>query len=106
MAANNLDTAIDATGIAHKDADRWTPDKPPAPPYILYFPTGTANFAADNVVYMPITNYDIELYSNERDPASEALIEAALTNAGIFYDKVYDWIQSEELHRVIYSVTI
>lgn len=77
---------------------------PPVAPYIVYYAEDDDNFAADNVVYYAATNYIIELYSDLKDPASEALIEAALTANDMYYEKTEAWIESEELYQVVYSV--
>jgi hypothetical protein len=84
----------------------WAPGKAPKPPYVAYLAIDANNFAADNVVYHVATNYQIELYSNQKDPASEALIEAALTEADIYYDKLEAYIDSEKLYQVAYLVQI
>lgn len=80
--------------------------KPPSIPFIVYVADESNNFAADNVVYQPFTNYDIELYTENKDPAREALIETILTDNEIYYDKLEAWIESEELYQVSYSIQI
>lgn len=79
---------------------------PPELPYLVYFAEGSDNFAADNTVYYPRTNYQVELYSLRKDVAREALVEAALTANEIFYDKRETWIPSEELYQVVYEIQI
>lgn len=100
---DSLEQIIESIGLP-LTYRQWKPKKPPALPYIVYLFTDSANFGADNKVYHSIGNYDIELYSNEKDPASEALIEAALTANDIFYEKSEAWIQSEEMYQVVYSI--
>ncbi|MDP3059048.1 MAG: hypothetical protein Q8N36_06285 [bacterium] len=79
---------------------------PPTLPYIVYFAEGSDNFAADNVVYLPRTNYQVELYSSRKDTTVEALVEAALTANEIFYEKQETWIASEKLYQVVYEMQI
>ena len=45
----------------------------------------------------------IELYTDEKDPAVEASVEAVLDSHGIFYDKTEVWIETEKLYEVLYS---
>lgn len=77
---------------------------PPALPYIVYLFIDSDNFGADNKVYKKANNYNIELYSEIKDTASELLIENALDAADIFYDKTETWIESENLFQVTYEI--
>jgi hypothetical protein len=77
---------------------------PPELPYILYMFNGSDNFAADNKVYVKNNNYRIELYSDYKDIASELIIETALDNANIYWEKSEVWIQSEKMYEVIYEI--
>lgn len=79
---------------------------PPELPYLVYFAESSDNFAADNAVYHPRTNYQVELYSLRKDTTGEALVEAALTAKEIFYDKRETWIPSEKLYQVVYEMQI
>ena len=72
------------------------------PPFITYLLPGTDNFAADGKVYYKISNVHIELYTDEKDPAVEAGVEAVLDSHGIFYDKTEVWIETEKLYEVLY----
>lgn len=81
----------------------WGKNPPPLP-YIVYLTPDSENFGADNMVYHSDVNYDIELYSDKKDPASEVLIEAALAENGIYYEKSEVWIASENMYQVVYSI--
>jgi hypothetical protein len=61
------------------------------------------NFAADGTVYFPITEIDIELYTDKKDPKIEKKLEDLLVKSGIFFDKTETWIESEKLYEVLYS---
>ena len=73
------------------------------PPFITYLMPESNNFSADGRVYLKINNVHIELYTDEKDPAVEASVEAVLDNHGIFYDKTEVWIETEKLYEVLYS---
>ena len=45
----------------------------------------------------------IELYTDEKNPEREALVESVLDAHDIFYDKTEVWIESEKLYEVLYS---
>lgn len=81
-------------------------NKPPSLPYIVYLQTGSDNFGADNKVYQKINNYQIELYSDYKNPETEQVLEDTLDNNGIFYDKFEDYIESEKLYMVVYQIQI
>ena len=81
-------------------------ETPPSLPYLVYLMTDTDNFGADNKVYAGATNYNIELYSNKKDPTSEKLVEGLLNSNEIFWDKTEVYIDSEKMFQVTYSITI
>ena len=57
----------------------------------------------DGKVFFRITEVHIELYTDEKNPEVEALVETVLDAHGIFYDKTEVWIDSEKLYEVLYS---
>ena len=74
-----------------------------APPFICYFYTGDNDLLADNSNYQKIENLVVELYTDEKDFANEALIETALNDAGLVYSREESYLDSEKLYMVIYS---
>ena len=83
--------------------DHFAEGESPDPPFITYLLPGSDNFAADGKVYFRITEVHIELYTDEKNPEVEALVEAVLDEHSIFYDKTEVWIESEKLYEVLYS---
>ena len=75
----------------------------PDPPFITFLLPGSDNFAADGKVYLKIDEVHIELYTDEKNPETEALVEDVLDAHEIFYDKTEVWIESEKLYEVLYS---
>ena len=61
------------------------------------------NFSADGTVYLKIAEVHVELYTDEKNPELEAILEAVLEQHGIFYNKTEVWIESEKLYEVLYS---
>ena len=45
----------------------------------------------------------IELYTDEKNPETELLVENALDAHDIFYEKTEVWIESERLYEVLYT---
>ena len=83
--------------------DHFAEGESPSPPFITYLLPRSDNFAADGKVYYRITEVHIELYTDEKNPEVEALVEAVLDEHSIFYDKTEVWIESEKLYEVLYS---
>jgi hypothetical protein len=77
---------------------------PPTPPYIVYLFSYSSNFGADNKVYDAEKNYQVELYTTKKDPASEKLIEDLLDANDIYWDKTETYIDSEDLYQVLYEI--
>ena len=83
--------------------DHFAEGESPDPPFITFLLPGSDNFAADGKVYWKITEVHIELYTDEKNPETETLVEAVLDAHEIFYDKTEVWIESEKLYEVLYS---
>ena len=83
--------------------DHFAEGESPSPPFITYLLPGSDNFPADGKVYFRITEVHIELYTDEKNPEVEGVVEAVLDAHGIFYDKTEVWIETEKLYEVLYS---
>ena len=66
---------------------QWKPAKPPAMPYVIYLEQDRRDFHADNSNYVKRRAWCVELYSEAKDEASEAVIEQAFEQAGISYSR-------------------
>ena len=77
---------------------------PPSPPYIVYLFSYSSNFGADNKVYNGAKNFQVELYTTKKDPASEKLIEDALNGADAYWEKTEMFIDTEGLYQVLYEI--
>lgn len=76
----------------------------PALPFICYRETDSDNFIADNGVYLPVENIDVELCTETKSPATEALVEAALI--GFAWEKTEEFIPDERMFIITYSISI
>ncbi|MBR3991073.1 MAG: hypothetical protein IKI91_02960 [Clostridia bacterium] len=74
------------------------------PPFITFLLPSSDNFSADGTAYLKIDVVHIELYTDEKNPATERMVETVLDRHGIFYDKSEVWIESEKLYEVLYSL--
>lgn len=78
----------------------------PALPYIVYIFPDEGGLGADNINYKPITSVQVELYSRLKDTASEAKIEAALTNNSIYYTKGSTYLDDQQAWMTVYSFEV
>ena len=83
--------------------DHFAEGEGPDPPFLCFRCPNSDNFAADGTVYFPITEIDIELYTDRKDPDTEKKLEDLLKKGGIFFDKTETFIDSEKLYEVLYS---
>ena len=108
MTLSEIKTMLESIdGFEDKVAYREFPVKQaPALPFICYLCTSTDNFVADNQVYAVIQEIDIELYSRNKDIVSEAAIEAKLNENNIVWEKYEEYISSEKVYEIVYTITI
>ena len=83
--------------------DHFAQGESPDPPFITFLLPATNNYPADGRVYLKVDVVHIELYTDEKNPEREALVESVLDAHDIFYDKTEVWIESEKLYEVLYS---
>lgn len=78
----------------------------PPLPFICYQETGSDNTGADGIVWFSARQVDVELYTAYKDPEAEQKVEAALTAAGIYYDKYETYIDSEKMYQITYEIEV
>ena len=86
--------------------DHYAEGESPDPPFVVFLYPSADNFAADGIVYYAANVLRIELYTDKKDPDSEALVEAALTENEQFFNKSEVWIESERLYEVLYETEV
>lgn len=94
-------------GFGNKVAYRCFPvGHAPKLPFICYLQTSTNNAFADNKTYKVIKGIDIELYTETKDSASEELVEEALNNRSIPWNKDEQFIDTEQCYQITYSIEV
>ena len=76
------------------------------PPFICFFFEGSDDLAADNTNFQRIRPLTVELYTDNKDFALEARVEAALNGAGLVYSRSETYIDSERMYEVVYTTEI
>lgn len=105
MEAKDVRAIITAAGLpaAYR---AWTEGKAPALPYCVYYAGRANNMSADGIVFFTAQRYTIEMYTDEKDPATEKKLEDALTAAGIFWVKDETYIEDERMNEIIYEIEV
>jgi len=84
-----------------------TPQNPaPSPPFITYQFAYSSDMVADNQNYVEVSNFQIELYTSEKDLTAERKVQDKLKELGLPYSKTEAWIEEEKLFQVIYEIQL
>ena len=86
--------------------DHFAEGESPDPPFICFLYPKAANFSADGIVYHHFNRLAIEVYTDYKDPDTEAAIEEVLTAHELFYEKSEAWIETEKMYEVLYELTV
>ncbi len=105
MTIGQIAEMLQETGIPFA-YDHFAEGESPQPPFICYLLPGSDNFSADGRVYFRINEVRIELYTDKKDVSVENIVEDALDDRGIFYNKSEVWISEERLYEVMFSLDI
>lgn len=85
---------------------QWPENEAPELPYILFYYPTRDDFIADGKNYAKITQLNIELYTKNKDFATEAMVEAKLEEYGLVYTKEEQYINEEHMYEVLYITNI
>ncbi len=105
MTHEELKAVLEETGfpLAY---DHFAEGESPDPPFLCFLSPSSDNFAADGIAYYKKSVVHAELYTDEKNPETEAVLEAVLDRHGLFYNKTEVWIESERLYEVLYTFEI
>lgn len=81
-------------------------DEAPAMPFIVYQETGSDNFGADNKVWHSAMRIQVDLLTSKKNRSTEILLENALDNADIFWERIVEFDDDEDCYRTTYEVEI
>lgn len=77
-----------------------------APPFVCFYLSGSDDLYADRTNYLKIRELAVELYTDNKDYASEQVIEAALNNAGLTFQEEETYLDSERMYLHTYITQI
>lgn len=75
-------------------------------PFITYTTNHDNNFGADNKVYQEITGVNVTLYMRAQDLNLEDDLNAALTEADIFWTSSSDYDDGQKVFTTIYEMEV
>ncbi len=105
MTHNEILTFLQSTGLPVA-YDHFAEGESPDPPFLCFLFPASDNFSADGRVYQRIDSLHIELYTDRKQPETEALVEAVLEENELFYEKTEVWIPEEKLYEVLYITEV
>lgn len=82
----------------------WPIGEAPSLPFVCYFSNTEDEFAADNINYFAVPNFAVELYSETRDFATEALFETAFKAKDLYYSKDAEYLPDERCWVTVFSI--
>jgi hypothetical protein len=81
-------------------------NNPIAPPFICFLYPESDDLMADNINYQQIRPLSIELYTDNKDFALEATVEATLNQHGLPFTRSETYISDEKMYMVTYDTAI
>lgn len=75
-------------------------------PYLVYLFSYSSDLVADNINYHEVSNFQIELYTYNKDLTSEKAVEDKLKEINLPYRKLETYIEDEKVYQITYLVTI
>ena len=106
MDLEQLKTILESTGLP-VTYRAWPedPDDPPPPlPWICYIVDETNSLFADGKVYYSYDDVAVELYTRFKEPETEKLVEAALTD--FHWKKSQEYLSTERCYITIYEIEV
>lgn len=78
----------------------------PQMPFIVYQETGSHNAGADNKVWFSATRIQVDLLTRRRSRTTEVILEQALEDTEIYWERVPDYDEDQDYYRVTYEMEI
>lgn len=86
--------------------DHFAEGESPDPPFLIFLFPGSNNMFADDSVYQRINELHVELYTDQKEPDTEAMLEGIFAAHELLWEKTEVWIESEKLYEILYSTEI
>jgi hypothetical protein len=103
MTETELFTELKSLGLPVVYGEFSTPQ---TPPFITYQFTNAEDINADNQNFVEISNFQVELYTTKKSPATEKLLQDKFKTLKLPYDKFETYIDTEQLRQVVYQIKL
>lgn len=84
----------------------WPIGNVPQLPYIVFTFPSNDDFIADNINYQTVVRLNVELYSDNKDFQSEALVEGVLKAYSLAYAKSEIYLEDENMFETLYETEV
>ncbi|PAF32112.1 hypothetical protein CHI14_09410 [Paenibacillus sp. 7516] len=78
----------------------------PKAPYLVYLFAYDNDFMADNVNYAEIPNFQVELYTEKKDPVAEEKVKAKLKEMQLPYNRTETYLESENMFQMVFTIQL
>ena len=79
---------------------------PVTPPFIVYQFAYSNDMIADNINYVAIDDFQVELYTAKKDLVAEQKVQDKLKELGLPYRKFETYLDSEKMYQILYEIQI
>ncbi|UYL94234.1 putative tail component [Geobacillus phage vB_GthS_PT9.1] len=79
---------------------------PVTPPFIVYQFAYSNDMMADNINYVAIDDFQVELYTTKKDLIAEQKVQDKLKELGLPYRKFETYLDEEKMFQVLYEIQI
>lgn len=105
MKISEIKALLENTGLPH--TYRFYPiGQVPPLPYLVWYLASSDNFAADDRVYKHAEVLVVELYTKEKDPDTEAAVEAVFNSVPLVWSRDETYLEDEKMYEVLYETEI
>ena len=80
--------------------------RPVTPPFITYQFAYSNDMMADNVNYVAIDDFQVELYTTKKDLVAEQKVQDKLKELGLPYRKLETYLDEEKMFQILYEIQI
>lgn len=105
MTYQEIATMIQNTGLSNTYYS-FPENSNPQLPYVLFYYPNDNDFKADNTNYQHIRTLNLELYTSNKDFATESTIETMLNANGLVFTKNESYLNGEHMYEVLYQTEV
>ena len=79
---------------------------PVTPPFITYQFAYSNDLIADNINYVAIDDFQVELYKTKKDITAEQKVQDKLKELSLPYRKFETYLDEEKVYQILYEIQI